>query len=106
MGSGQQPPPLTVWVTERVTLGLALPVEYTDAGIVAPPVEELTPVLEAEAELDGVDPAGAQNGPMLNVARCVPSMDASGDADAMDGDPEGDGRPVATCASGGEGGGG
>lgn len=31
-----------------------------------------------ETELESVDPAGAQNGPMLNVARCVPAMELSG----------------------------
>ena len=44
---------------------------------------------------DGVDPAGAQNGPMLNVARCVPAIDSMGVADAMEREPVGDGRPVA-----------
>ena len=57
---------------------------------------ELEPEVDTEAVLDGVDPAGAQNGPILNVARCVPSMDSRGDADAMDGDGEVEGKPVAT----------
>ena len=57
------------------------------------------PVSDAmDGDGDGVDPAGAQNGPMLNVARCVPSMDASGDADAMDGDDVADDWTVTTCA--------
>ena len=33
------------------------------------------------ADAVGVDPAGAQNGPMLNVARCVPSIDSKGEGD-------------------------
>ena len=37
---------------------------------------------------------------MLAVARCVPSMDASGDADATDGEPVADARPDATVALG------
>ena len=42
-------------------------------------LEELSdPEAESDAtdgEAVGVDPAGSQNGPMLNVARCVPSME-------------------------------
>ena len=66
------------------------------------------PVRDAmDGDGDGVDPAGAQNGPMLNVARCVPSRDASGDADAMDCDPVADGKAVGNCSgSVGRGGGG
>ena len=48
------------------------------------------------ADAVGVDPAGAQNGPMLYVARCVPSIEASGDTEAMDGDADSDASPVAT----------
>jgi hypothetical protein len=50
------------------------------------------------ADALGVSLLGAQNGPMLNVARCVPSIEFSGDADAMDADPERDARTVATVA--------
>ena len=49
---------------------------------------------------DSVDPAGAQNGPMLNVARCVPARDSRGDADAMDGDPVADDKAVGSCKGG------
>ena len=55
---------------------------------------------DGDGQAEGVDPAGAQNGPMLNVARCVPSRDASGDADWMDGEPVGDARPVAERTDG------
>lgn len=51
-----------------------LPVELDCDGIVADAV--------------GVDPAGAQGGPMLKDERCVPSMDERGDADFTDGDGE------------------
>ena len=48
------------------------------------------------ADAEGVDPAGAQNGPMLNVARCVPSTELSGEPVATtDGEPVADARPVA-----------
>lgn len=56
------------------------------------------------AEGDGVDPAGAQNGPILDVGRCVPAMEVSGDADAADAEPVGDARAVITCGLVGEGG--
>ena len=47
-------------------------------------------------DADSVDPAGAQNGPMLNVARCVPSTELSGEPVATtDGEPVADARPVA-----------
>ena len=48
-----------------------------------------------DGDVVGVDPAGAQNGPMLNVERCVPARDANGDADLIDGDPVGVEKPVA-----------
>ena len=48
-----------------------------------------------DSEDVNVDPAGAQKGPMLNVDRCVPPSDASGDADLTDGDPVADARTVA-----------
>ena len=36
---------------------------------------------------DTVPPAGAQNGPTLNVARCVPAIELKGDCDVtLDGD--------------------
>ena len=41
------------------------------------------------ADAEGVSRLGAQNGPMLNVGLCVPSIDAS-----EDGDFTGDGEPV------------
>ena len=42
---------------------------------------------------DGVDPpAGIPCGPMLNVERCVPAMDASGESDTR-----GDKDPVTDC---------
>jgi len=37
---------------------------------------------------------------MLAVARCVPSMEASGVADARDGDPDADRSPLATVTEG------
>ena len=37
---------------------------------------------------------------MLAVARCVPSMEPSGVADARDGDPDADCSPLATVAEG------
>jgi hypothetical protein len=37
---------------------------------------------------------------MLAVARCVPSMEASGVADTRDGDPDADRSPLATVAEG------
>ena len=46
----------------------------------------------------GVLPAGAQNGPMLIVARCVPAMDSSGEADATVPDDVLDASAVTTVA--------
>ena len=47
------------------------------------------------ADAEGVSRLGAQNGPILNVARCVPSIDSSGDAVAAnEGDPDTDTSPV------------
>jgi len=48
------------------------------------------------ADAVGVDTSGAQNGPMLNVARCVPLIEKSGDNDAMEAEPVTVARPVAT----------
>ena len=48
-----------------------------------------------DGEAVRVEPPGATNGPMLNVARCVPSMVYSGVAEAIEGDPVGDRWPVA-----------
>lgn len=49
------------------------------------------------ADTVGVDPAGAL---ILDVGRCVPGIDANGVADTIDGDPDGDARPVATVRDG------
>ena len=68
----------------------------TDRHCVTVPVSDAM-----DGDGDGVDPAGAQNGPMLNVARCVPSMVASGDADTIDGDADADEKAVGSCVEGG-----
>lgn len=47
---------------------------------------------------DDVPPTGAQKGPMLKLSRCVPSSDASGDADSLDGDAVSDLGADATVA--------
>ena len=69
---------------------------------VADTVRDTQAVLERVVATDGVEvgvlPAGAQNGPMLNVARCVPAMDSSGDADATVPDDVLDASAVTTVA--------
>lgn len=50
--------------------------------------------LRGDAEDVGVEPAGAQNGPKLNVGRCVPRIDSNGDAERIDGDADDDTRKV------------
>ena len=72
-----------------------MPVIVADKQCVTVPVSDAT-----EGDALGVDPAGAQTGPMLRVGRCVPAIDSSGDADATDGEPVADGRPVAICETG------
>ena len=55
------------------------------------------------ADALGVDPAGAQNGPKLYVARCVPSMELAGEAVLTDGDPVAEAMPVTTvCVTEGD----
>ena len=78
-----------VWHTESVFE--LLPLEVTDAQHDT----VLERLLERLPDAVRVDPAGAQNGPMLNVARCVPLMDARGDDDAAEGDTVLDTRAVA-----------
>ena len=98
---------MTVLVTELVTLGETD--DDAEAHAEAPgdcePLEHLLTLedTDEDGQADGVDPAGAHTGPMLNVARCVPAMDATGDAERMDGDPERDIRAVAiVCVTDGE----
>ena len=55
--------------TVGVTRPDAVPQELGDSDIVGDNEGD------SVTELVGVDPTGAQNGPMLGVARCVPSME-------------------------------
>lgn len=48
----------------------------------------------------GVDPTGAQNGPMLNVARCVPLSDDKGLPVFLDAEGDVDVKPVTICKEG------
>ena len=98
---------MTVLVTDLVTLGETD--NDTEAHAEAP--DELEPLgrllaledTDEDGQAEGVDPAGAHTGPMLNVARCVPTMDASGDAERTDGDPVRETRTVAiVCVTDGE----
>ena len=67
------------------------------ADAVADGQRETEPESDATvADAVSVDPAGAQSGPMLNVARCVPPSEARGDADAADGDGEAVAKTVTT----------
>ena len=77
-------------VTDSVDDAESDDVMVTDRHCVTEPVS-----VAIVGDADSVDPAGAQNGPMLNVARCVPASDSRGVADAMEREPVGDGRPVA-----------
>ena len=112
-GDGEPVPDACTVATERVTVsvidvvGVGVPqpetVRDTDEHVdgVSDTVDERHSVVLPDsdaivADAVGVDPAGAQNGPMLYVARCVPSIEASGDTEAMDGDADSDASPVAT----------
>ena len=72
-----------------------------DAVTIAVPVvdDEADRHSVAEPERDAIvgDAVGVdKSGPMLNVARCVPSIDSMGDADTTEDDvPVADGKPVA-----------
>ena len=71
-------------------------VRLCDTDDVADGQRETEPESDATvADAVGVDPAGAQSGPMLNVARCVPSSDARGVEDAADGEAVLDARTLA-----------
>ena len=57
----------------------------------------------AEPESDATDGDGdsvAPPGTVLNVGRCVPSMEKKGDSVPAEGDPVGERRPVAICGKG------
>ena len=66
--------------------GDTVPDREPDKNAVAQEEGDTAGVRKADGE--GVDPAGAQNGPMLKVGSCVPAMDAAGDDDAAEGDAE------------------
>ena len=72
--------------SEFVTSGDTVLVLVSEAVAEGHALAESVAVPMSDADALGVDPAGAQNGPMLNVARCVPSMEKSGDAVLIDGE--------------------
>ena len=89
---------VTDTVSEDVADGHGVTPPDTVSDVVADRHSVALPDSDAKIVADavGVDPAGAQNGPMLNVARCVPSMELTGVTDAMEGEPVLDAMPVAT----------